>query len=199
MSLSDFPCPSIIGVRHQTSRCDPPHHLGRVNRGSPSFCAKCFRACSGSSTPQGPSPSRDSDGPDVAFRLPRGRRHPKRRLFRSSIPGLHVPLSTLHPRPRGQRRMTRRTRWIAIPSLCKTFTRYTSPAYWRFPGGLSPAAAVEAAPNSPAATKNGRGTSPRATDGRSLSRHLTHSVAEVGHPRAQSQAAAGLADAHHDV
>ena len=107
MSLSDFPCPSIIGVRLSTSRCVPPHHLWRAARGSPRFCTRCFHACSGSSTPQGPCPSRDTDGPDVAFRLPRGRRHPRRGRFRSSIPGLHAPLSTLRPLPYGRRRMTR--------------------------------------------------------------------------------------------
>ena len=32
---------------------------------------------------------------------------PQSNLFRGSIPGPHVPLSTLHPRPRGRRRMTR--------------------------------------------------------------------------------------------
>jgi len=128
MDLSDFPCPSIIGVRPQTSRCGPPVHPWRADRGSPSFCARCFRACSGSSTPQGPSPSRDSDGPGVAFRRSPKRRHPRRGLFRSSIPSLHVPLSTLHPRRYRRRRMTRRTRWFATPSSCETFTRYTSPA-----------------------------------------------------------------------
>ena len=32
---------------------------------------------------------------------------PQSNSFRGSIPGPHVPLSTLHPRPRGRRRMTR--------------------------------------------------------------------------------------------
>ena len=43
----------------------------------------------------------------VAFRAPRTASAPGSGVFRGSIPGLLVPLSTLHPRPRGRRRMTR--------------------------------------------------------------------------------------------
>ena len=110
--LSDFPCPFIIGVCPWTSRHDPQHHLLRVDTGPPGSRARCFRTCTGSLTARGPCPSRVGDGPDVAFRIPPQRRHPEglpegRGFFRGSIPGLHVPLSTLRLYPRGQRRMTR--------------------------------------------------------------------------------------------
>jgi len=108
MGLSDFPCPSIIGVRLSTSQCAPPgHRPWRGNRGSPDSRTRCVRACSGSATPWGPSNSRYIEWLDVAFRPARERRHPRPRRFRSSIPGLHVPLSTLRRRPYDQRRMTR--------------------------------------------------------------------------------------------
>ena len=94
--LCDFPASSISGVRPQTSRCAPPPADCRRGRlGSPGSRARCFRACSGSSTPWGPSPSRAGDGPGVAFRIRGQRRHPRHGYFRGSIPGLHVPLPTL--------------------------------------------------------------------------------------------------------
>ena len=110
--LSDFLRPSIIGVRPQTSRHDPRRHRPRVDAGSPGSRARCFRTCTGSQTARGPGASRDIDAPNVAFRGPPRRRHPKglpdgRVFFRGSIPGLHVPLSTLRRCPHGQRRMTR--------------------------------------------------------------------------------------------
>ena len=55
--------------------------------------------------------------PGVAFRILLRRRHPKVIAFRGSIPGPHVPLSTLHPRPRGRRRMTRGRRGVATTTL----------------------------------------------------------------------------------
>ena len=58
-------------------------------------------------TAQGPVAPRDIGAPSVAFRILLRRRHPEPISFRGSIPGPHVPLSTLHPRPRGRRRMTR--------------------------------------------------------------------------------------------
>ena len=53
------------------------------------------------------STPRDIGAPGVAFRILLRRRHPKVIAVRGSIPGPHVPRSTLHPRPRGRRRMTR--------------------------------------------------------------------------------------------
>src|SRR5262249_52212388 len=58
--------------------------------------------------------SRDTDAPSFAFRIFRLRRHPGLATastvgfqFRGSIPGLYVPLSTLHLRPWGRQCMTR--------------------------------------------------------------------------------------------
>jgi len=58
--------------------------------------------------------SRDLDTQGVAFRLPPRRRHPKVAAasaavhgFRGSIPGLHLPLSTLRWRSCPRPRMTR--------------------------------------------------------------------------------------------
>ena len=48
---------------------------------------------------------------------------PQSNSFRGSIPGPHVPLSTLHPRPRGRRRMTRGRRGsLALRRLTLPFT-----------------------------------------------------------------------------
>jgi len=109
--LCDFPCPSIIGVRPWTFRCVRP--LAEVT-GSPGFRSRCLRTCSGSQTARGPKASRDTDASSFAFRLVQQRRHPGVAIacamvvqFRGSIPGLHTPLSTLHPRPYARRYMTR--------------------------------------------------------------------------------------------
>src|SRR5207244_949037 len=56
----------------------------------------------------------NTDASSFAFRLVQQRRHPGVATagamvvqFRGSIPGLYVPLSTLHPRTRARRYMTR--------------------------------------------------------------------------------------------
>jgi retron-type reverse transcriptase len=59
------------------------------------------RPLTGSLTARDPGASRDIDTPSGAFRLPPQRRHPGGRCFRGSIPGPHVPLSTLRRHPRG--------------------------------------------------------------------------------------------------
>jgi len=100
--LSDRPCPFIVGVRLSTSRRGP---MLRANRGSPGSRAKCFRTCTGSVTARGPGASRDIDAPDAAFRYLLQRRHPGGSSFRGSIPGPHVPLSTLRRRPCERLRM----------------------------------------------------------------------------------------------
>jgi len=105
---SDFPRPSITGLRPKTSRCGLRLPPPQADMGSPGSRARCFRACSGSQTARGPFASRAGDANGVAFRLSPRRRHPGViPKFRGSIPGPYVPLSTLHPRPRGRRRMTR--------------------------------------------------------------------------------------------
>ena len=105
--LSDFPAPFIVGVRPWTSRHGLRRHPPQAKLGSPGFLARCFRTCSGSATAQGPVTPRDIGVPGVAFRILLRRRHPIVIAVRGSIPGPHVPLSTLHPRSCERRRMTR--------------------------------------------------------------------------------------------
>src|SRR5271163_2525815 len=97
--------------------------------GSPGSRAKCIRTCVGSLTAQGSATSCHGDASDIAFRLSPGRRHPEvTRLvaghqFRSSIPSLHVPLSTLPLRPYGRRCMTRgQCGWLNIHCMKLPFT-----------------------------------------------------------------------------
>ena len=106
MGPSDFPCPYIIGVCPWTSRCGPLLHRQRAAKGSPGFRTGCLRACAGSLTARGPEASRDIDAPGVAFRISLLRRHPEV-IFRGSMAGLHVPLSTLPHALAGRRGMTR--------------------------------------------------------------------------------------------
>ncbi len=84
-----------------TARCS------RRNKGSPGSRAGCLRTCAGSLTARGRSTSRDIDALRVAFRFSLQRRHPRGRFFRGSIPGPHVPLSTLQRCPCEQLRVTR--------------------------------------------------------------------------------------------
>src|SRR5438132_14276223 len=114
MGLSDFPCPCIIGVRPWTFRCGLGFLRSQTDTGSPGFRSRCLRTCSGSQTARGPKASRDTDASSLAFRSVQQRRHPGVATacamvvqFRGSIPGLYVPLSTLHPRPYARRYMTR--------------------------------------------------------------------------------------------
>jgi len=75
MGPSDFPRSCVIGVRPKTSRCGLPHCWGRANAGSPGSRARCFRACTGSTTARGPAMPCDSGVVGVAFRTPLRRRH----------------------------------------------------------------------------------------------------------------------------
>ena len=76
----------------------------------------------------------------VAFRTEGRRRLPELGIFRSSIPGLHVPLSTLRLDPYGTLRMTRGQRgWLGLhctalssAPLCRFIPAHPSP-------GLRPA------------------------------------------------------------
>jgi len=127
--LPDFPRPFVIGVRPWTSRCGLPVSA-QTDVGPPGSRAKCFRACAGSVTARGPAASCQSDASDVAFRLSPQRRHPGGPAacaaghgLHGSNPGLRVPLSTLRPCPRGQRRMTRGRRgWLALQRMTLAFT-----------------------------------------------------------------------------
>ncbi len=93
--LCDFPCPFIAGLRPWTSRRGLRLHQPQADTGSLGSRARCFRTCLGPQTARDPCASRDRDTPVVAFRLDPRRRLPEGRLFRGSIPCLHVPLSTL--------------------------------------------------------------------------------------------------------
>ena len=61
--------------------------------------------------------------PPPTIRLPISRGH----VFRSSTPGLHVPLATLHPHRYGRWCMTRSQTGAANPCLYDSFIRYTLP------------------------------------------------------------------------
>src|SRR5204862_4066036 len=71
----------------------------RPDTGPPESRSRCFRACQGAATPPGACTPCPSGVPAVAFRVFGARRHPGIARFRGSIPGLHVPLSTLHTSP----------------------------------------------------------------------------------------------------
>src|SRR5690606_27036541 len=75
--------------------------------GSPGSRARCFRTCSGSLTARSPAASRDVDATSIAFRRLLPRRRSGGSYFRGSVPGPHVPLSTLRRRPCEWLRMTR--------------------------------------------------------------------------------------------
>ena len=104
---SDFLCSFIVGVCPWTSRRGPYLHQVRASTGSPGSRAKCVRTCTGSLTARDSDASRDIDAFGVAFRFSLQRRRPGGMHFRGSIPGPHVPLSTLRRFPCEKLRMTR--------------------------------------------------------------------------------------------
>jgi len=70
--------------------------------------------------------------PVFAFRLVQQRRHPAVAIvvarvvqFRGSIPGLLVPLSTLHLRPCGRLKCMTRSQWVTNPSFTNTLPALT--------------------------------------------------------------------------
>jgi len=63
--------------------------------GSPDSRSRCFRACPGSTTAQGPCASRVIDAHRVAFRYVHSVGTLEQEPFHGSIAGPHVPLSTL--------------------------------------------------------------------------------------------------------
>src|SRR5438105_4536654 len=75
----------------------------------------------GSSTAQSPDVARLSAAPDVAFRQRNTVGTLDERRFRSSIPGLHVPLSTLRWLPCGDTTHDSGSGWWARPFLCDAF------------------------------------------------------------------------------
>jgi hypothetical protein len=126
---SDFSAPSLIGVRPQASRCALHPRMQKTLR-SPGSRARCVHACSGSATARGPHLPRHDGKHGVAFGASPRPRHPGLPApfgtglqFRSSIPGLPFPLSTLRPRPRERARMTRGRRgWLSLQRMTLSFT-----------------------------------------------------------------------------
>src|SRR6266542_4192590 len=158
MELSDFPCPCIIGVRPSTSRCGLGFSLPQTDTGSPGSRSRCLRACTGSQTARSPQAPRHIDAPSFAFRIFRQRRHPKVATastvgfqFRGSIPGLYVPLSTLHLRPCGRRCMTRSRCGSLI--LHRMKLSFTTPCRF-LPAHRNPQ------PNKPKTLRNSKTTNP---------------------------------------
>ena len=132
--LSDFPRPSIIGVRPLTFRHGLQFSPLQTDVGSPGSRTRCLHTCTGSLTARDLSTPRAGGVPSVAFRLSPRRRHPEEpvafatgHIFHGSIPDLYVPLSTLRSRPRERLRMTRGPLWFAIPSTYETFIHNTLP------------------------------------------------------------------------
>src|SRR6266568_5134786 len=77
----------------------------------------------GVSDPGWPQPVSRTDVLNVAFRLPRRRRHHRLEGFRGSTPSLCVPLSTLRPQPHDRRRMTRgRGGLLGLPRMALSST-----------------------------------------------------------------------------
>ena len=125
MGPSDFPRSCIIGVCPKTSRCGLPRCLGRANAGSPGSRARCFRACTGSTTARGPVMPCDDGAPGVAFRIPLRRRHlggrflsrldtrPARTPVNASTTPLRAPPHDSGPL------------WAANPLTCDSFIHYT--------------------------------------------------------------------------
>jgi hypothetical protein len=105
-SPSDFCGPFIVGLRLMAFPTRPVAFSLRAARRSPGSRADRFRTCTGSSTAQDSAASCGSDAADVAFRVRQRRRRPGS-AFRGSIPGPHLPLSTLRRRPHGRQCMTR--------------------------------------------------------------------------------------------
>ena len=126
---SDFSASWLIGVRPQASRCALHSMLQKTLR-SPGSRARCVHACSGSLTARGPRLPRQCGKHGVAFGMFPRPRHPVRPAtavaghgFRSSIPGLPFPLSTLRPRPHDRARMTRgRRSWLSLQRMTLSFT-----------------------------------------------------------------------------
>ena len=122
-----------VVVRPKASRCalrQTPPGAPQKDAGPPGFRARCLRACAGSVTARGPCLPRQCGRHGVAFGVSPPPRHPGHpeplgsgHGLRSSIPGLHVPLSTLRPHPHGCTRMTRgRRSWLSLQRMKLPFT-----------------------------------------------------------------------------
>jgi len=130
MGLSDFPWPFVIGLPLSGFRCGPARRFFPWPvMGSPGSRTRCLSACTGSPTARGSHASCDSDASGVAFRSRPRRRHPEVYVpFRGSIPGLHLPLSTLRTHSYPCLRMTRG----CCDSLCLQHMELSSTTPCRF-------------------------------------------------------------------
>ncbi len=107
--------------------------------GSPGSRAKCFHACLGSTTAQDQEPPRltatlvlPSPCVQKVGILVDHSSHEWGSGFRSSIPSLHLPLSTLRPRPYGRDRMTRGRCGSLLLHPYDSFIHYTLPVSRRY-------------------------------------------------------------------
>ena len=130
---SDFPRRLLIAVRPWAFRCalrQTPPGGPQKDAGSPGSRTRCLRACAGSLTARGPCLPRQCGRHGVTFGLAPQPRHPGQpepygpgHGLRGSIPGLHVPLSTLRPHPLECVRMTRgRRSWLSLQRMKLPFT-----------------------------------------------------------------------------
>ena len=130
---SDFPRPWLIVVRPKASRCALRQALSRAaaaGRGISRFPCKVLPRVRGVSDRAGSMPASPMRQARCGLRFVSTASAPRssRALapghgFRGSIPGPHVPLSTLRPHPHECARMTRGRRgWLNLQRMTLSFT-----------------------------------------------------------------------------
>jgi|SRR4051794_30054388 len=133
MGLSDSSDLFILGYAFRLPSA--PHvAFDRGEAGGLPDSSKVCPHMHGVSDPGWPQPVSHTDVLNVAFRLPRRRRHHRLERFRGSTPSLCVPLSTLRPQPHDRRRMTQgRGGLLGLPRMALSSTTLLL-AHWRSPG-----------------------------------------------------------------
>src|SRR6266566_7824774 len=122
MGLSDSSSLCIIGYAFRLPSA-PQIAFDRGEAGGLPDSSTVYPHMHGVSDPGWPQPVSHNDVLDVAFRLPRRRRHHRLEGFRGSTPSLCVPLSTLRPQPHDRRRMTRgRGGLLGLPRMALSST-----------------------------------------------------------------------------
>src|SRR5215831_1175807 len=106
-----------------------PSSFDKASRRSPGSRACCFSACAGSSTTQDRSIHSRKRGCRVAFLPSERSQHPDPSVFRSSIAGPLIPLSTLQAAPRDATCKTRGQDGFATLLSCRALS---SPTTCRF-------------------------------------------------------------------
>jgi len=133
MGLSDSSSLCIIGYDFRLPSA-PQIAFDRGEAGGLPDSSSVCPHMHGVSDPGWPQPVSHNDVLNVAFRLPRRRRHHRLEGFRGSTPSLCVPLSTLRPQPHDRRRMTQgRGGLLGLPRMALSSTTLL-PAHWRLPG-----------------------------------------------------------------